>query len=219
MDLPTQVALSKIHPAPDAGTIDEQLVENLAASISSIGLLSPLTVRMTTPDCFEIIDGHLRASALRLLAHEMAQVEVKIMSDAEAIEARVAGTHIRKSRPTDFEAWKNLVRLESQRRFKTNSELASVLGLTRAHVTTLRSFAKLPAKCLELLHSDPALIDAKLANSLVASGLCDSDPELVTAALTALATKRIKNQDGIPTWLSKQVAKSRGTRYRLLVFA
>ncbi len=63
---------------------DESLKE-LMESIKENGLLYPLVVREKENNRYELISGHRRKFALKLLGIKEAEIEIKNLADAEAI--------------------------------------------------------------------------------------------------------------------------------------
>src|SRR5271170_6292685 len=68
---------------------EDSALKELAASIQSQGVLSPLLVRPLTDQCFEIVAGARRYRAAQMA--EVATVPVRIvnLTDAEALEAQL----------------------------------------------------------------------------------------------------------------------------------
>ena len=70
--------------------IDETQLHELADSIRDIGLLNPIIVRPSTPGRFEIIAGHRRFMAHRMLSRPEIACFVRDATDAEAEQGRFA---------------------------------------------------------------------------------------------------------------------------------
>jgi ParB family chromosome partitioning protein len=86
-DVPlSQLNLSKTNPRR---TFDEVALKELADSIRTQGILSPLLVRPLTENGFEIVFGERRYPAAQLAEQETAPVRIKQMTDAEALEAQL----------------------------------------------------------------------------------------------------------------------------------
>lgn len=185
---------------------DNAFVEGLAESIQNLGLVEPLVVR-TLPSGYEMIAGHARAMALRKLGHDTAPAIVKNLDDSSAWAAVAAASFVRQQRASDFDTWRQLVKLESSGAFKTNRELASALGRTPSELGKLRAFAKLPNAALQILGAHPTLVDMTTMDNLVSSGLIHQHG-LVTSAITQLAIGRIKRPCDILAWISKRAVAS-----------
>jgi ParB family transcriptional regulator, chromosome partitioning protein len=74
---------------------DEAGLKELAASIRSQGVLSPLLVRPLTENGFEIVAGARRYRAAQLAEAATVPVRIKQMTDAEVIEAQLVENLIR----------------------------------------------------------------------------------------------------------------------------
>ena len=74
---------------------DEASLKELAASIRSQGVLSPLLVRPLTENGFEIVAGARRYRAAQMAESVTVPVRIKQMSDAEVLEAQLVENLIR----------------------------------------------------------------------------------------------------------------------------
>ena len=74
---------------------DETSLKELAASIRSQGVLSPLLVRPLTENGFEIVAGARRFRAAQMAEQSTVPVRIKQMSDAEVLEAQLVENLIR----------------------------------------------------------------------------------------------------------------------------
>jgi ParB family chromosome partitioning protein len=68
---------------------EENALRELAATIRSQGILSPLLVRPVTENGFEIVFGARRYRAAQLAEQDTVPVRIRQMSDAEVIEAQL----------------------------------------------------------------------------------------------------------------------------------
>jgi ParB family transcriptional regulator, chromosome partitioning protein len=84
--------VSKTNPRR---TFEETALKELAESIRSQGILSPLLVRPLTENGFEIVFGERRYRAAHLAEQETVPVRIKQMSDVEALEAQLVENLIR----------------------------------------------------------------------------------------------------------------------------
>ena len=86
-DLPLSVLIeSKTNPRR---FFEDSALKELAASIRSQGVLSPLLVRPLTERSFEIVAGARRYRAARLAEAETVPVRIVNLNDAEALEAQL----------------------------------------------------------------------------------------------------------------------------------
>jgi ParB family chromosome partitioning protein len=92
-DLPlSQLNESKTNPRR---VFDETSLKELAASIRSQGVLSPLLVRPLTENGFEIVAGARRYRAAQMAESATVPVRIVHLSDAEVIEAQLVESLIR----------------------------------------------------------------------------------------------------------------------------
>jgi ParB family chromosome partitioning protein len=92
-DLPlSQLTESKTNPRR---VFDEASLKELAASIRSQGVLSPLLVRPLTENGFEIVAGARRYRAAQMAESSTVPVRTVHLSDAEVIEAQLVENLIR----------------------------------------------------------------------------------------------------------------------------
>ncbi len=68
---------------------EDAALKELAETIRSQGVLSPLLVRPVTENCFEIVFGARRYRAAQLAEQDTVPVRIKQMTDAEVIEAQL----------------------------------------------------------------------------------------------------------------------------------
>ena len=86
-DLPLSVLTeSKTNPRR---FFEDSALNELAASIRSQGVLSPLLVRPLTERSFEIVAGARRYRAAQLAEAETVPVRIVNLTDAEALEAQL----------------------------------------------------------------------------------------------------------------------------------
>src|SRR6202048_1587972 len=69
-------------------TFDEERLEELAGSIRSKGILSPLLTRRVNSH-FEIVSGARRYRAAKLAGLREAPVRIVVLTDAEALETQI----------------------------------------------------------------------------------------------------------------------------------
>jgi len=92
-DLPlSQLNESKTNPRR---VFDESALKELASSIRSQGVLSPLLVRPLTENGFEIVAGARRYRAAQMAESATVPVRIVHLSDAEMIEAQLVENLIR----------------------------------------------------------------------------------------------------------------------------
>lgn len=185
-----EVQLRQLAPNPDnpretLGDLDE-----LAASIGSIGVLQRLLVT-TVDDTFMVVDGHRRYWAMRSIDYERSiPVEVREMDRAERLAAAVAaGTFTRPISPIDqakaFRALEEmgLTRAQIEQRTGCNQPMIS---------TRLRLLDLAPAQQKAVHEGRMTLHQAKLATYELGRRAPDRAPRQV-------APRRPKPANACPT--------------------
>ena len=135
---------------------DEAALQELAGSIRSQGVLSPLLVRPLTENGFEIVFGARRYRAAQLAEQETLPVRIKHMTDAEVIEAQLVENLIRAEiHPMEeAEGFAALLRLEEPK--YTVEQIAARVGKSPSFIT----------QRLKLIDLVPPVVDAFYANEI-----------------------------------------------------
>ncbi|HKB16540.1 MAG TPA: ParB/RepB/Spo0J family partition protein [Planctomycetota bacterium] len=150
-------------------------LKELAASIDAQGLIHPLTVRRKG-DLFELVSGFRRHAALSFLARTKRvapsayPVKVSVLpegtSDDEALRVSFAENLARKSLDATEKAIA-LVKLRDEFG-KSDDEIGSILGLSRAHLDRLKDLLVAPADVREAFRSGRFSLRHALALAKVA---------------------------------------------------
>src|SRR5271157_6151906 len=130
-DLPlTILTESKTNPRR---IFDDAALKELAASIRSQGVLSPLLVRPLTERSFEIVAGARRYRAAQLAEAETVPVRIVNLTDAEALEAQlIENLQRRDVHPLEeAQGFKALLNLEDPK--YTIEQIAAKVGKSPAY--------------------------------------------------------------------------------------
>ena len=151
-------------------TMDEERLQELAASIKAQGLIQPIVVRAIGPQRFEIIAGERRWRAAQLAGLTEIPALVREVQD-QAVVAMALIENIQREELAPLEEAHALQRLIGE--FKlTHQSAADAIGRSRAAVSNLLRLLELPAEIKQLLethklemgHARALLtLDAKLA--------------------------------------------------------
>jgi len=135
---------------------DDVSLRELAASIRSQGVLSPLLVRPLTENGFEIVAGARRYRAARMAEAVTVPVRIKQMDDAEVLEAQLVENLIRAEiHPMEeAEGFARLLALEEPK--YSIEQIAAKVGKHPSFV----------ASRLKLVDLVPAAVDAFYANEI-----------------------------------------------------
>ena len=154
-------------------SMDEDRLQELAASIKAQGLIQPIIVRAIAGQRFEIIAGERRWRAAQLAGLREIPALVREVKD-QAVVAMALIENIQREELAPLEEAQALQRLISE--FKlTHQSAADAIGRSRASVSNLLRLLELPAEIKQLLeahkldmgHARALLtLDAKLALGL-----------------------------------------------------
>jgi len=131
-------------------TFEETALKELAASIRSQGVLSPLLVRPLTENGFEIIAGARRYRAAQIAEQSDVPVRIVNLSDAEALEAQLVENLIRSEIHPMEEAQGFRALLDLEEPKYSIEQIAARVGKTPAFI----------AQRLKLTDLVPAAVDA-----------------------------------------------------------
>lgn len=204
---PRSIAIDLIQRSPyQVRHIDEVAIEDLMESIQDTnGLITPIVVRKLQEGRYELIAGHTRLEACRLLGHSSIPAIVRDMDDSQAAKALAADNMTRKDL-TDFEIFKQLNVLFANHYLRSNAEASRLLGKTRQDIIRYQSFGRLPADVIELLERDPALLGANLAKEL-ADMTADGFETLVVEGCRRLFDGNIRTQGAVLSWIRQRSAE------------
>lgn len=190
----TWVPLELIRPNPrqPRTVFDEDDLEELAASIASVGVLQPVVVRPVEGG-FELVMGERRCRASRLAGKDAVPALVRQVPD-EALLRQAVLENIQRAQLNPLEEAASYEALLADFDL-THEEVAAFVGRSRSHVTHTISLLRLPARVqarvaagvLSAGHAkallrvpDPSVAE-RLAERIVAEGLSvRSTEELIT---------------------------------------
>lgn len=142
---------------------DEGELQQLADSISEVGLLQPVTVRKLEQSKFELIAGERRLKAHQLLNKTTIEVIIIDVNDQEASLLTLA-ENLKRQDLTDYEIFVGLNTLNAEIK-KNKQKLAKSLGLNREDMYKYLSFEKLPKQILLDLNEQPGLLGRSAATA------------------------------------------------------
>ncbi|WP_436914106.1 ParB/RepB/Spo0J family partition protein [Acinetobacter schindleri] len=141
--------------------VDE--LQQLADSISEVGLLQPVTVRKLENSKFELIAGERRLKAHELLNKKTIEVIIIDADDSEASLLTLA-ENLKRQDLTDYEIFLGLNSLTDEVK-KHKQKLAKSLGLNREDMYKYLAFEKLPKVILSDLNEQPNLLGRAAATA------------------------------------------------------
>ena len=141
-----EIELSKIHPNPDQPRtfFDQEALEELAASIRSLGIVQPITLREMSDGSYQIISGERRYRASLIAGLETVPAYIKTAEDDNVMEMAL----IENIQREDLNAIE--ISLAYQKLLDTyqltQDQLSERIGKKRATVANYLRLLKLPAE-------------------------------------------------------------------------
>ncbi len=130
-------------------------MEELAVSISEIGLIQPITVRKLEEARFQLVAGERRWRAFKLL--EKAEIPATVVDcDDEDMAIMAISENVDRTDLSDYEICKAIRKIETL--FPNRTRLAKALGMIREHLYRYLAFEAMPTFLIERLDSNPSLI-------------------------------------------------------------
>jgi ParB family transcriptional regulator, chromosome partitioning protein len=206
-----EVPVGAITPNPrqPRQVFDEETLEELAASISAVGLLQPVVVRKVMPGHYELVMGERRWRACELAGLAQIPAIVRETSDDDLLrDALIENLHREQLNPLEeAAAYQQLLDDFSA----THEELARKVGRSRPHISNTIRLLSLPANVqkrvaagvLSAGHARALLavvdlqVQEHLAHRIVAEGLSVRAVEEIVA-LGAQAAKTPRQHEARP---------------------
>jgi ParB family chromosome partitioning protein len=156
---------------------DETSIKELALSIRRIGLIQPVTVR-SADNGFEIVAGHRRFYACKLLRWKSIPAKVLELSDKDAFEIQLVENMQRKSMDPieEAEAFKKYI---VDYGWGGVSQLAHVILKSEQYVSSRIQLLKLSKEVLEEIIQDKL----KVSHAMEMVNMSENDQHLMTSAI------------------------------------
>lgn len=172
------IPVDMIEPNPfqPRMSFDNESLEELAASIKSLGLIQPITVRKKSTDKYQIISGERRFRACRTAGMEDIPAYIIDTNDQGMLEMAIV-ENIQREDLDPIEVAMSYERLINECRL-TQEQMAVRVGKKRASVTNYLRLLKLPAKVqhdlkVGLLSVGHAKVLLGVDNTRLQEDLCD----------------------------------------------
>ena len=132
------------NPFQPRMSFDTEALEELTASIRSLGLIQPITVRRTDDGKYQIISGDRRFRGGKAAGRDMIPAYIRAASDQSMLEMAIV-ENIQREDLDPIEVALGYRRLIEECNL-TQEQMASRIGKKRASVTNYLRLLKLPAK-------------------------------------------------------------------------
>lgn len=195
------------NPYQPRSAFDQDALEELAASIRSLGLIQPVTVRKLSSTRYQIISGERRFRACRMAGMNFIPAYVREASDQGMLEMAIV-ENIQRYDLDPIETAMSYQRLIEECSL-TQEEMAERLGKKRSSVTNFLRLLKLPAKVqydlkmglLSVGHAkailaieDPA-VQEKLCNLVITDALSVRQLEALVRKVSLGADVPVKKKE------------------------
>ena len=141
-----EIIISQIreNPFQPRKEFNEEGLEELAASISEVGIIQPITVRKLSFEKFQLISGERRLRASKIAGLEKIPVYVRVASDREMLEMAIVENIQRK----DLNPIEVAISFQSliENCDLTQEECGERIGKNRSTITNFLRLLKLPAQ-------------------------------------------------------------------------
>ena len=141
-----RIPIDLINPNPfqPRMSFDSEALEELAASIRSLGLIQPITVRKTDDGKYQIISGERRYRACRIAGMDMIPAYIRSASEQGMLEMAIV-ENIQREDLDPIETALSYQRLIDECSL-TQEQMALRVGKKRASITNYLRLLKLPDK-------------------------------------------------------------------------
>jgi ParB family transcriptional regulator, chromosome partitioning protein len=150
---PREIPIDQIerNPFQTRGTIDENALKELAASIAATGVVQPVLVRPLADNRFQLIAGERRWRASRLAGKTTVPAILRHVSDEQAMEMTIV-ENLQRTDLNPMEQARAYDRLGQQ--FKmTQEQMAQRTGKDRASVANFLRLLRLPTEVQQKVES------------------------------------------------------------------
>lgn len=141
-----QIEVNPFQPRID---FDQESLQELAASISQLGIIQPITVRKMGYDKYQLISGERRFRACQIALIEKVPAFVRIANDQEMLEMALV-ENIQREQLNPVEVALSYQRLLDECKL-TQDKMSERVGKKRSTITNYLRLLKLPAEILASL--------------------------------------------------------------------
>ena len=160
---PSELPLADLREVPGRRrNLSASQFQELTANLQVNPLVTPITVRKSAVGGYEIISGHNRVEAFRVLGRERI-LAVVMESDDDQAELSAFYANLLQPDLPDFEKYLGFSEIERRSPTLTRAEIATKAGVSPSTITQLMSFSGLPSEALAILKGQPGIIGANAA--------------------------------------------------------
>lgn len=154
---PVSIPVGQITPNPyqPRTVFPAKDMEELAVSISEIGLIQPIALRKLADQQYQIVAGERRWRAYKLLGKEAIPATIMDCND-EDMAIMAISENVDRTDLSDYEICKAIRNIETL--FPNRTRLAKALGMIREHLYRYLAFEAMPTFLIERLDANPNII-------------------------------------------------------------
>lgn len=180
-----EIPLEELHAVPGRRRkLSQEQFSELVENLRNNPLVQAITVRPRVEGGFEIISGHNRVEAYRILGRSTITA-VGLETNDDLVELSAFYANLLQPSLPDYEKYLGFKRRQLQTG-KSQADLASEAGVPATTVSDLFSFDRLPPEALAHLEAKPHILGSKAATKL-AQAAESGNGELVIEAVQMLA--------------------------------
>jgi len=131
----------EVNPYQPRSYFNEEALRELASSIKELGVIQPITVRISTGDKFQLVSGERRFRASKLIGNQTIPAYVRIANDHELLEMALV-ENIQRKDLDPIEVALSYQRLIDEIDF-TQEEMSSRVGKKRSTISNYLRLLKL----------------------------------------------------------------------------
>lgn len=205
-----EIPLEELHAVPGRRRkLSEEQFSELVENLRNNPLVQAITVRPRVEGGFEIISGHNRVEAYRILGRSTITA-VGLETNDDLVELSAFYANLLQPSLPDYEKYLGFKRRQLQTG-KSQADLASEAGVPATTVSDLFGFDRLPAEALAHLEAKPHILGSKAATKL-AQAAESGNGELVIEAVQMLAKDSRYTQAQAVAHASRSKAQSTVSR-------
>jgi len=179
----------------------DELTENLRNN----PLVTSITVRRLGSNSYEIISGHNRVHAFKVLGRD--RIDAKIVESDED-QATLSALYANLFQPElpDFEKYMGFMEIEAKFPNVSREEIAKNAGISKQHTYRIMSFNGLPDESKAILKESPALLGATAAQELAKLAGAGRGAQ-VTIAIEKLRNREFDQKQAVEYAAKDQTAR------------
>lgn len=201
-------------PYQPRSTYPESDLIDLSRTLAAVGQQEPIRVRPAENGFFELIEGHRRTRAARLLGWNELLATVEFKSDTETQIAVYTSFDTHKEL-SEWERAKMYKRALEDQLAKNQAGIANLFGCSTGRVSQVLSTFKLPAAILDIFENHTERITSRIVSTVTQLYIAHpSEEELIARAITRVFTEGAP-VESIKSWVEGQIARTKRSKSKM----